>query len=180
MNFRSMACLFVSMALATALFPVRADDKTSPKGSASAAERFAALKKLVGEWVEIGKDGKPTEKVFTSFRATAAGTTLLETVFPGGDDEMITMYHLDGDDLILTHYCTFGNQPRMRAEPGSDVNRIAFKFVSATNLKSDNAPHMDHATFTLVDADRFTTEWVGLENGKPCHQMTVDLVRKPK
>lgn len=137
-------------------------------------------KKLVGDWVEIGKDGKPTEKVFTSFRVTAAGTTLVETVFPGGDDEMITMYHLDGDDLILTHYCTFGNQPRMRAEPGSDVNRIAFKFESATNLKSGNSPHMDHATVTLVDADHFTTEWVGLENGKICHQMTVDLVRKPK
>jgi hypothetical protein len=175
MNSRARSSMLV-LVLLTTLVSARADEKAD----ASAAQRFAALKKLAGDWVAVGKDGKPTEQVFSSFRVTAAGTALHETVFPGSDHEMITIYHLDGDDLILTHYCTFGNQPRMRAEPDSDSRRIAFKFVSATNMKSSDEQHMDHATLTLVDADHFKTEWVALENGKTCHQETVELVRKQK
>ena len=111
MNSRARSSMLV-LVLLTTLVSARADEKAD----ASAAQRFAALKKLAGDWVAVGKDGKPTEQVFSSFRVTAAGTALHETVFPGSDHEMITIYHLDGDDLILTHYCTFGNQPRMRAE----------------------------------------------------------------
>jgi hypothetical protein len=175
MKFRSVSSTLVMVLLAT-LVSARADEKAGT----AAAQRFAALKKLAGDWVEAGKDGKPTEKIVTSFRVTAAGTALHETVFPGTDHEMITMYHLDGPDLILTHYCTFGNQPRLRAEPDSDGIRIAFKFVSATNMKSTDEQHMDHATLTLVDADHFKAEWVALENGKTCHQETIELVRKQK
>ena len=111
---------------------------------------------------------------------TAGGTAIEETVFPGADHEMITMYHLDGDDLILTHYCILGNQPRMRAEPGKDVDRIAFKFVGGTNMKSANEHHMDHATFTLLDNDHFKTEWVSCKDGATCHEVTLNLVRKQK
>jgi hypothetical protein len=167
--------MFVVTLLAT-LVAARAEDKAKTP----AAQQFAALKKLAGDWVAVGTDGKPTEKVVSSFRVTAAGTALHETVFPGSDDEMITIYHLDGDDLILTHYCTFGNQPRMRAERDPDSRHIAFKFIGATNMKSGNEQHMDHATLTLVDADHFKAEWVALENGKTCHQETIELVRKQK
>ena len=138
MNLRSTPYLFAALALATLLFPARADDKTS---TSTAAQRFAALKKLAGDWVEVGKDGKPTDKVFTSFRVTAAGTTLLETVFPGGDDEMITMYHLDGDDLILTHYCTFGNQPRMR---GTWLRRQSHRFQVRQRHESEDRQRSSH------------------------------------
>ena len=112
-----------TVSLLTVVFAaaVTCADEKSPTN----AQRFDALKKLAGEWVEVGKDGKPTDKLVSSVRVTSAGTAVEETLFPGSDHEMVTMYHLDGDDLILTHYCSLGNQPRLRrAGRGSASNRL--------------------------------------------------------
>jgi hypothetical protein len=154
----------------------QADDKA---GSVN-ARRFAGLKKLAGDWVEVGKDGKPTDKLVSSIRLTAAGSVVQETLFPGTDHEMVTMYHLDGSDLVLTHYCILGNQPRMRVEQGGSPTELAFKFVSSTNLKSDDERHMNEATLTLVDDDHFRARWLSCEEGKECHRVEFNLVRKPK
>jgi hypothetical protein len=135
---------------------------------------------LAGDWVAIGKDGKPTDQVVSSIRVTAAGTAIQETLFPGSAHEMVTMYYMDGADLVLTHYCAMGNQPRMRAEPGKDVNRIVFNFIGGTNLKSDDEQHMHQAAFTIEGKDRFKAEWVACKDGKPCHQVSFDLVRNQK
>lgn len=166
---------FVS-ALCVLVVTARADEKATSVNTA----RFEALKKLAGDWVEVGKDGKPTDKVVSSFRVTAGGSTVQETLFPGTDHEMVTMYHLDGSDLLLTHYCMLGNQPRMKAEPGSETKRIPFKFVGSTNLKSEDENHMHEATLTLVSDDRFQAEWISCKEGKPCHKVGFDLVRKAK
>ena len=32
-----------------------------------------------------------------------------------GKEDMISMFNLDGDRVVLTHYCAAGNQPRMVA-----------------------------------------------------------------
>jgi hypothetical protein len=169
-----------ALPLGTALLAVALSARAEPQAAPVSAQRFEALKKLAGDWIEVGKDGKPTGKLISSIRVTSAGTAVHETLFPGSDHEMITMYHLDGPDLVLTHYCALGNQPRMRAEAGNDVNKIAFKFVSGTNLKSNDDHHMHEATLTLVDKDHFTAEWVSCKEGKGCHHVRLDLVRKEK
>src|SRR6516162_4262898 len=115
--------LLLAIAVVAAGVLTRAEEKTTPM----AVQRFEALKKRAGDWVEVGKDGKPTDKVVSSIRVTSAGSAVQETLFPGSDHEMVTMYHRDGADLILTHYCALGNQPRLRAEPGEDINKIVFK-----------------------------------------------------
>lgn len=109
-----MNCRTASLLLATALLANFATANAEEKTASAASRRFEALKKLAGDWVEVGKDGKPTDTIFSSFRVTAGGSVIEETVFPGSEHEMVTMYHLDGPDLVLTHYCDFGNQPRMR------------------------------------------------------------------
>ena len=85
---------------------------------------FARLKALAGTWkVQLGgdhrggqsqgnqekHDGSPAT---VTFGLTGAGSTVVETQFPGKGHEMISMYHLDGEDLRMTHYCAAGNQPR--------------------------------------------------------------------
>ncbi len=165
------ALLVIGLALAAS---VRADDASAN------AERFEAFKRLAGDWVQVGADGKPADKVVSSIRVTSGGTVVEETLFPGSGHEMVTMYHMDGSDLILTHYCAQGNQPRLRAEPGADVNRISFKFVGGTNMKSEKDLHMDHVNFIFVGKGRFKAEWAACKNGATCHQVTLDLVRKAK
>jgi len=150
-----------------------AEEKKAP-----ASPAFEALKKLAGDWVEVGPDGKPTDKVVTSFRLTAGGSVVQETLFAGTDHEMVTMYHQDGADLVLTHYCAIGNQPRMRAESTKDAGRIVFKCAGGSNLKSESDTHMHHATLTLSGSDRYSAEWIAQQDGKECHKASFNLARK--
>jgi hypothetical protein len=169
-----VAVLLQMIALAVVAASARADDKAASVN----AQRFEALKKLAGNWVEVGTDGKPTDRVVSSIRVISGGSAIEETLFPGSDHEMVTMYHLDGADLVLTHYCCLGNQPHLRAEPGTDVNKIVFKFVGGTNLKSSADQHINGATFSLDGPDHFRAEWASCKDGKACHQVNLDLVRK--
>jgi hypothetical protein len=166
--------------LVIALFIVGDSAPAAEKSAPVNVQRFEALKQLAGDWVKVGKDGKPTGPVISSIRVTSGGSAVEETMFPGSDHEMVTMYHLDGKDLVLTHYCSLGNQPHLRAEPGPDVHKIVFMFVSCTNLKSKDDHHINGATLTLEDKDHFKAEWVSCKDGKPCHQVNLDLVRKQK
>ena len=108
------------------------------------------------------------------------GSAVVETLFPGTGHEMVTVYHLDGDDLVLTHYCALKNQPRLRAERTNDPKKIAFKFVGATNVKSDRDRHMHDMTFHFLDADHIKVEGSAYEDGKQCEAMTFNLTRKKK
>ena len=38
----------------------------------------------------------------------------MEVINEGTPGSMISMYHPDGDKILMTHYCAVGNQPRMR------------------------------------------------------------------
>jgi hypothetical protein len=73
---------------------------------------------------------------------------------------------LDGDRLMMTHYCGAGNQPRMKAETSSDGKTVAFDFLDATNLPSPETGHMQRAVFTVADANHHTEEWVFTKDGK--------------
>jgi hypothetical protein len=166
----------LAIALVVAGLSARAGEKANPASS----QQFEALKGLMGDWFEVDKDGKTTDKLVSSIRVTSKGSVVQETLFPGSDHEMVTMYHLDGSDLVLTHYCALGNQPRMRAEPGKDPLQIVFKFIGGTNLKSDDDQHMHQATLTLDGKDRLQAEWVSCKDGEACHRVNLDLVRTRK
>ena len=88
-----------------------------------ALDRF---KSLAGEWV-AAEDGPMSKKgdLVARYAVTAAGSAVVETVFPGTAHEMLTVYTADGADLVLTHYCMEGNQPRMRAKsPGGAAGGV--------------------------------------------------------
>jgi hypothetical protein len=78
---------------------------------------------------------------------------------------MVTMYHRDGAGLVATHYCSMGNQPRMRAADG-DAKTIRFRFADITNLAKPDGGHIKDLTVTFQDADHMTQEWTSVENGK--------------
>ena len=127
---------------------------------------FAQLKQLEGVWEAPAAGGKTAR---TEFELTANGTVLIErytnAALPGGG-KMATAYHLDGNDLVLTHYCIANNQPVLRAEQFDAATReIQFEFLRAGNLPSPAAGHMHRASYRIVDADHFVTEWDFFENG---------------
>ena len=120
------------------------------------------LKKLAGTWVEADKDGKPTDKVVSVVKVTAGGSAVQETLFPGQPMEMVSVYHLDKGDLVMTHYCVLGNQPRMKADPESPPNQIKWVFAGGTNLDPAKDTHMHGATVTFVDDDHIEIAGRGL------------------
>ena len=91
---------------------------------------------------------------------------------------MVTVIHQDGDDLALTHYCALGNQPHMKTKRKTDGDKIAFKFASASNLKSEKEMHMHDVTYTFVDKDTLKAEWTHYDDGKPAGSAVFELKRK--
>src|SRR4051794_10956607 len=72
---------------------------------------FERLKALVGTWHgHFGKDESPAE---VTYHLIGGGNIVMESLFPGTPKEMVSMYFLDGGNLIMTHYCSVGNQPQM-------------------------------------------------------------------
>jgi hypothetical protein len=127
-----------------------------------AAAAFSRLKSLVGEWEAETHMGK----VKVSYELVAGGTALLERESGENMPVMLTLFHVDGDRLLLTHYCMAGNQPRMQARRfDAEAGEIQFQFLDATNL-TPGAGHMHNATFRLVDDQHFQSEWQFYENGK--------------
>jgi hypothetical protein len=156
-------------------------DKAAPKlPTPPTNTAFEKLKKLAGTWLLADKDGKPTDQVASIIKVTAGGSAVHETLFPGQPHEMISVYTVDGGDLIMTHYCVLGNQPRMKADPKSPANQIVWRFTGGANLDPKKDKHMHEATLTILDDDRLEVNGVGWENGAPAKEMCCGfkLVRK--
>ena len=134
-----------------------------PKQPVDALAAFSRLKTLVGEWEGQTSMGKAR----LYYELTAAGTTLVERESGEKMPPMMTMYHLDGKRLLLTHYCAAGNQPRMQATAyDAAKSEIEFSFLDATNLKP-GAGHMHDAKLRLIGGNQLHSTWTFYENGKP-------------
>jgi hypothetical protein len=122
-------------------------------------QSFNSIKALAGNW-----EGKTqmSDPVQVSFRLTAGGSAVMSEIVShmnGKPEDMITMFNMDGDRLLLTHYCEAGNQPRMKASVSADGKTITFDFIDATNLASPDAPHMHRVVFSFIDGNHHTEEW---------------------
>lgn len=146
-------------------------------GLAAAADKNNAtwekLKTLAGDWEAETSTGK----LQVSYKAVSGGTALMETIREK-DTEMVTLIHPDGDRVLLTHYCSLGNQPRMRADGLSDGGKkVVFSYVDATNLSSPDAMHMAGMVVSFGDADHYTETWTLADKGKEQTE-TFKLTRK--
>ena len=160
--------------LVGAMAPVTGADTKQPEKETAKNARFEQFKQLAGDWVGKAQG----REIHIQYKVTSGGSAVMETIFPGSEHEMVTLIHPDGDDLLLTHYCMLGNQPHMRASAQGEVNKVEFKFVRATNLKSEKSPHMHDATYTFVDRDTLKTAWTHYKDGKDAGQMAFELKRK--
>lgn len=136
---------------------------------------FDKMRTLVGQWE--GKNSRGAVRV--NYALTSGDAVLMETIVPVGENTMVSMYHLDGDRLMMTHYCGAGNQPRMRAgQVSADPREITFTFQDVTNLPSPDAGHMIGVVLAWQSRDRITHVWTWREKGKPDMKEKFELVRK--
>ena len=126
-------------------------------------DAFANLKALAGDWEATTVRGSLVQ---VSYRTVSAKSALVETFAAGSGSETLTLYHLDGPNLIATHYCAQGNQPRLRLEPGSTKAIFPFAFHDATNLADPGASHLVHLKLRLTDAGHLERTEVYSKDGK--------------
>ena len=142
-----------------------------------AASAFEKLKALAGRWEGQAAHGTESFPGTATYRVSGAGSAVVETLFPGSEHEMETVYVLSGDAIEMTHYCAMGNQPRMRAKPGAGATTLEFECIGVGNCPSDDAPAMRSLKMTLDGDDHLAAEWGMYEGGKQTETARFDLKR---
>ena len=138
---------------------------------------FERMAKLVGVWEGTKKDENGSDMdIRVEYRLTSGNSALTELLFKDSPQEMLSVYHDDGDGITMTHYCGLGNQPRMRATT-FDGNCVRFDFVDGGNMASPDEPHMHALTMTLLDDNKIQHEWEMHKDGKKQHSEKFILTR---
>jgi predicted enzyme related to lactoylglutathione lyase len=125
-------------------------------------ERLLAA--LPGTWHASSTAGWASR---TRFARKARDSVLVEDD-PQGDaaDAMLSCITMDGDRLLLTHYCHAGNQPRLVADLATaTATSITFRFLDGGNLASRDVGHMDEMQLVIDGPDRLRTQWQWYQDG---------------
>ena len=173
---------FATCALMLCVSTIKADAQ-----QASAQQAFARLKTLAGNWksqAAMGPQPGMSAPVRVSLRVTSGGDALMHEMVPEGrsddpsrgDDDPVTMLYMDGDRLMLTHYCDSAhNRPRMVGKMSPDGKSVEFDFLDVSG--GTKYGHMSRAVFTIIDADHHTEDWTYMSPaGKP-NQAHIDVAR---
>lgn len=117
---------------------------------------FSQLRSLVGDWQGV-YEGTPIK---VRYSVTADGSAIMLVEQPGDSAAMVTMFTIDGDHLIATHYCSARNQPQMvTGTPGTIEKGLTFSLLRVTGLKTPEDWHNTGLTVRQEDPDHLTHQW---------------------
>ena len=148
------------------------------KSAMSANPLFDKMKTLDGSWTGGFSDGGKDYPATARFKTVSDGSALMAWLGEGTPEEMVTVFHPDGKDLMGTHYCAAHNQPRFIAVPGDDPNRIVFKFRDGTNMGPHDG-HMAGVTFIFDGPDHHMEDWTYIDKHGKESTSRFDFKRKP-
>ena len=161
---------------------------TAAFAQSNAQQSFDSLKALAGPWEGHVTTVPPMEgmagntNMQVTLRVTSRGNALVHEMKEAGKpddptryDHPVTMLYLDGDRLLLTHYCDAGNRPRMVARSSPDGKTVDFTFLDVSG--SQQYGHMHHAVFTMIDANHHTEDWTYIMPGDKPVRAHFDLAR---
>src|SRR5271166_4796040 len=183
LRFKTLTALS-ALALGTVMIAsatARSDENDKDKTPITAKSAFTQLKTLSGTWQNKVSGHHEQEHASDSkviYRLTGAGSALVETDFPESDHEMVSVYHLDGDDLRMTHYCSVGNQPHVKLDrANSTPNELIFVFDGGTNLDPQKDHHIHGVKITFHEDGKVTSAWDGYAGGKKASTATFLMSR---
>jgi hypothetical protein len=189
---KTLTVAAISTATAAALFAQHSHNHAQPDAKPASAQAapakdgkptkeqalavFEKLKKFQGSW-KCNSEGLGDFQ--ESYKLIAGGSVLMGNEMEDKPDmAMVTMYHMDGDTLMLTHYCMAKNQPRLTLTKVSDNgNTATFEFKDGTNLASRDVGHMDSVVINFKDDDNFNSRWSWYEKGKEAWMEAVTAKR---
>jgi len=162
----SSLCLVIS-AIALLLAPTAL---LAQSGAQQALDRFKAM---AGAWEGKSPTGDTSE---VTYRPQAEGAAVMAEMNMASE-AMTSMFYVDGDQLLMTHFCPSHNQPRMKATISPDAKTVSFDFLDATNLAGPQAGHMHRVVYMFFDADHYSEEWTWKKGDKET-RMHYEMQRK--
>ena len=185
-NMKTVLCLLCLVPISN-IAAETADDTVadSDDPNINSAEFRLIKQHLSGEWVGEVTNGTVEEPgewrpVQVEYLLTGNGSAIVENYFFGDAETpgMTTVYHPDGNDLQLTHYCGAQNHPRMKwTAYDKDTRTYGFRFLDITNLQSEADYHSRSLDLTLIGDDNIRIAYAGEVSGRTAVQ-TYNLARK--
>jgi hypothetical protein len=145
---------------------------------ASESKELERMKSLVGQWEGTSS---PTDKamgpVRIEYSVTAAGSAVVERLFPGTPHEMMSVYAVDDKGkLVMTHYCALGNHPQMTLK-SAGPDKLELELAAQSNV-DPKTMHMHGVAFAFDGPDHMTETWTSFDRGQKKETKVFDLKRK--
>lgn len=148
-----------------------------------AASALAFLMSTSGSWASGGSaqhdHGATRPGSVVSVKTKAAGSAVVHTYAAGTPGEMETVFHMDGDKLLLTHYCALQNAPVLRFEKTNKPGELKFVFDGGTNFNPQVDAHLHESTFQVIDKDTVEQRSTVYANNKANPELKAVLHRVP-
>jgi hypothetical protein len=177
----AFACA-VALTVAARAADTKSEHKTisNPESVVFDAESaFDFLKSMNGTWQRTGGNHDYGSKSpMSTFRVSGAGSSVVETIFPNDPSEMVSVYHMDGNDLLMTHYCALHNAPVMKFQKTDKPGEIKFVFKGGTNFDPKVDMHIHEGYFKIANDKTIKATFVVFNDGKPGQAMTSTMTRK--
>ncbi len=151
------------------------------KPSDTTKASFDKLKTLAGTWQMENPEKKGEWNDAITYSVTSGGNVVREIMFAGAPHEMTNTYHMDGDSIVVTHYCSVGNQPTMRARPNNQASSaVHFVFDHVSNYAGGGETVMCDLLLTMNGPDSLTQNWKSCVEGalSDQHNVGIELRRK--
>jgi hypothetical protein len=131
----------------------------APGGAAAALDTFRGF---AGKWVI--QSGPRTLAIAMTYDIGSKGSIVTEQF-----GRELSVFYLDGDALLMTHFCNTGNQPRLRLKPGTLPGVFEFDMFDITNLADKDAPHVQRAIYHVIEPGKITLDlvWQGRDTSAP-------------
>jgi len=187
---KKLVVLGASVALVLAAAVSTSAQTGQPKAAAGAPEKIvydaasalAFLTSTSGEWgsgsAQHEHGSAPGRQSTVSVRTKAAGSAVVHTYGAGTPNEMETIFHMDGDQLLLTHYCALQNAPVLRFVKSDKPGELKFEFQGGTNFDPKVDAHLHDSTFQIKDKDTIEQSSTVYANGKANPELKAVLHRR--
>jgi hypothetical protein len=172
---RNLIILMILVATAAVALPqemkMPAPKTSGPQSDAQKA--FEKLKTLAGTW----QANLMGTRMNVTLRVTSSGNAILhEGTSSARPDDPITMFYVEGDRLLATHYCDSGNRPRMEGKMSPDGKKIEFTLLDIVGNTQNG--YMGSIVFNFIDASHHTEDGAWMFPGnKPPFPIHLEFTR---
>ncbi|HAM53320.1 MAG TPA: hypothetical protein DCP92_22475 [Nitrospiraceae bacterium] len=163
--------------LGLVLGPLAAHSGEHQMGAVTHSKDFERMKELAGVWEGKADMGKGMETIKATYELTSAGNAIVERLFVGQPHEMVTVYYDFNGKLVMTHYCSLGNQPHMELMNPGDKDMTFILSEKSPNLSSVRETHMHALKFSFDNKDSFSQTWTLYEKGEKKSDVLIKLAR---